>query len=242
MIYEEATNKKKFSSYLKTWLIFFVAVFVIRSLAFEAYAVPSASMMPTLQAGDMMVTSKMSYGYSRYSFPFSPSFISGRFFASAPQRGDVAVFRFTKDTSISYVKRIIGLPGDHVQMVQGRLLLNGKPVLEESKSHYLFKETLPRNNETALFHDILKHTDAGFANNTPEYVVPAGSLFVMGDNRDNSSDSRFQGPHDLGFVPMDNLVAKVQVVLFSFNWTHPVWEVWYWPSELRVFRTLHMIG
>lgn len=251
------------------WVILVVAV---RSLLVEPFNIPSASMIPTLQVGDFVAVSKMSYGYSRYSFPFSPSFIPGRFFAAMPHRGDVAVFRFTKDTSVDYIKRIVGLPGDRIRMEQGRLFINGREVPRNDQGPYSvvdergyvlsgtrYREMLPREDGKTVAHDILKMRDDDLANNTPEYTVPEGCLFAMGDDRDDSSDSRFQGGHesgacavpagndyltdsgghDLGFVPVNNLVGRAKIILFSVDMRHPAWQFWYWPTEIRWGRFLH---
>ena len=229
----------------------------VRTIAFEPFNIPSGSMIPTLLVGDFLFVSKYSYGYSRFSIPFSPALFgwakNGRIFGSVPKRGDVAVFRFTKDTSIDYVKRVIGLPGDRIQMKAGKLFINGTELprdplgdyeaSDESGTRVLtkeYRETLPNG----VKHDLLKYSDeARFdvgneidPNNTQEYVVPEGDLFMMGDNRDNSSDSRFQ--NDLGFVPMENLVGRAQFIFFSFDAEYPWYEFWEWPLEVRWGRLM----
>ncbi|WP_084712184.1 signal peptidase I [Tanticharoenia sakaeratensis] len=237
------------------FLPWIVIVVVVRSFFFEPFNIPSGSMIPTLQVGDYIVVSKYSYGYSRYSLPFSPDLFHGRIFGSLPHRGDVAVFRFTKDTSVDYIKRIVGLPGDHIQVREGLLYVNGTLVPRTSLGRYaardergitlagnLYREALPGSaGRGPVLHDILKLTDEGMQNDTPDYVVPQGSFFAMGDDRDDSADSRFQGddPDDLGFVPIDNLVGQAQFVFFSVDSTHPWWQVWYWPVEIRWSRLLH---
>ncbi|MFT8835983.1 MAG: signal peptidase I, partial [Acetobacter sp.] len=169
-------------------------------------------------------------------------------------RGDVAVFRFTKDTSIDYIKRVIGLPGDRIQVTGGQLFLNGVRVPCTQPHAYVARdetrmpmegeactEELPlRDGQGVVRHDILKLTNDGPQNDTPEYVVPPGYFFAMGDNRDDSADSRFvgDGPKDLGFVPMENLVGKAQRIFFSVEAAHPIWQVWYWPAEIRWARLL----
>jgi signal peptidase I len=230
----------------------------VRTIAFEPFNIPSGSMIPTLLVGDFLFVSKFSYGYSRFSVPFSPPLFgwakNGRIFGSVPKRGDVVVFRFTKDTSIDYVKRVIGLPGDHIQVKQGNLYINGAELPRDLvDDHYEaadgsgvrvlakeYLETLPNG----VKHDILKYSDeARFdvgneidPNNTQEYVVPDGNLFMMGDNRDDSSDSRFQ--NDLGFVPMENLVGRAQFIFFSFDAQYPWYEFWEWPFEIRWSRLM----
>ncbi|GBR69835.1 signal peptidase I [Gluconobacter kanchanaburiensis] len=242
---------------IRYFCVLLLAVFAVRSLVVEPFNIPSGSMIPTLQIGDFVLVSKFSYGYSRFSFPFSPNVFSGRILGAEPHRGDVAVFRFTRDTSVDYIKRIVGLPGDHIQVTGGKLILNGIEVPRTALGHYevldennrllsgeRYRESLPGSAGRApVEHDILKLTDEGFANDTPEYVVPDGSFFAMGDDRDDSADSRFQGdgPDDLGFVPMQNLVGRAPIVLFSMDMRHPAWQFWYWPTEVRWNRFLHSV-
>ena len=233
----------------------------VRTIAFEPFNIPSGSMKPTLLVGDFLFVSKFSYGYSRYSIPFAPPIFGwakdGRLFGSVPHRGDVAVFRFTKDTSIDYVKRVIGLPGDRIQMKGGDLYINGTLAPREAVGDYedadeggtrilakRYHETLPNG----VHHDVLKYSDEPRfdvpneldPNNTAEYVVPEGDLFMMGDNRDNSADSRFQ--NDLGFVPMENLVGRAQFIFFSFDARYPWYEFWEWPLEVRWGRLMKGIN
>jgi signal peptidase I len=235
----------------------------VRTVAFEPFNIPSGSMIPTLLVGDYLFVSKYSYGYSRYSLPFSPPLFSGRIFASLPARGDVAVFKYPRDNSTDYIKRIVGLPGDKVQMRQGQLYINGQicPRLPEgtyeAKDSGIrmalarFQETLPGSNgHPDVKHDILKATDGieaarrpGFdpnrefdPNNTPEYTVPPNQLFAMGDNRDNSADSRFM--NGVGFVPLENLVGRAEFLFFSIDAEHPWWQVWEWPFDIRWSRLL----
>ncbi|GBQ71931.1 signal peptidase I [Ameyamaea chiangmaiensis NBRC 103196] len=235
-------------------LIFAVGV---RTVLFEPFSIPSGSMIPTLQVGDYLFVAKYSYGYSHFALPFSPDLFSGRVLGREPHRGDVAVFRFTKDTSIDYIKRIVGLPGDHVQVRAGQLYLNGTLVPRTSLGDYVavdehrtqmegerFAEDLPGSGGRGVVkHDILKLTDEGMQNDTPDYVVPAGYFFAMGDNRDDSADSRFMGsdPEDLGFVPMENLVGQAKWIFFSIDAAHPFWQVWEWPLEIRWSRLFHGI-
>jgi len=234
---------------LRTIVIAGVLAISVRTVLFEPFNIPSASMIPTLQVGDYVWVAKYSYGYSRFSLPGSPNLFEGRIFNSLPHRGDVAVFRFTKDTSIDYIKRIVGLPGDVIQMRMGRLYLNGQEVPREPEGEYVaidehrthmegdrYREILPGSGgHGPVAHDILKLTDEGGKNDTPEYVVPPGYFFAMGDNRDDSADSRFMGdePQDLGFVPMENLVGQAKWIFMSVDGAHPFWQFWYWPAEIR---------
>jgi signal peptidase I len=171
------------------------------------------------------------------------------------------VFRFTQDTSVDYIKRIVGLPGDRIQVRDGQLYLNGALVERKSLGDYvatdehhtmlqgrLYDEALPGSSQATpsgtVQHKVLKLTSEGMQNNTPEYTVPQGYFFAMGDNRDDSADSRFMGtdPEDLGYVPMENLVGRANLIFFSVDAEHPLWQVWEWPSEIRwgrLFRFVH---
>ncbi len=227
----------------------------VRTFLFEPFNIPSGSMIPTLLVGDYVFTAKYSYGYSRFSFPFAPDLFSGRIFDHRPHRGDVAVFRETKDTSVDYIKRIVGLPGDHIQMREGQLYLNGTLVPRDDLGDYVavdehgthidgrrYREKLPGSNDIVA-HQILKLNSDDWVNNTPVYVVPPGDFFAMGDNRDDSADSRFQGPgpEDLGYVPIENLVGHARIIFFSVDARYPLWEVWEWPFEIRWSRLLTVV-
>jgi signal peptidase I len=214
----------------------------IRTFAFEPFNIPSGSMIPTLLVGDYLFVEKFSYGYSRFSLPFSPPIFSGRIFGSLPRRGDVAVFKFPRDNTTDYIKRIIGLPGDHIQMREGHLYINGKEVPRQPAGTYeaddggirmqldRYRETLPNGRQ----YYVLKSTDAGEMNNTPDFVVPPDHVFAMGDNRDNSDDSRM----DVGYVPVENLVGKAEFIFFSIDAQHAWYEFWEWPVEIRWSRLM----
>jgi signal peptidase I len=236
-----------------------IAVF-IRTFFYEPFSIPSASMVPTLLVGDYLFVSKFSYGYSRYSLPFGLPLWSGRMFFREPHRGDVAVFklpcdysrldptsaalyRARCDTSTDFIKRIIGLPGDKIQMKDGILNINGQPVKRERIEPYFYEE----NGQTSTFthyietlpngyrHDIIEISDDAPLDNTDEFTVPAGDYFMMGDNRDNSADSR-DSTSGVGYVPAENIVGRAEFIFFSTNNYAHWWEIWKWPFTVRYSR------
>jgi signal peptidase I len=218
---------------------------VIRTLLFQPFNIPSGSMKGTLLVGDYLFVSQYSYGYSRYSLPLSPPLFSGRIFGSQPERGDVVVFALPRDSSMDYIKRVIGLPGDRIQMIDGVLNINGVPVKRERVSDFFddengarvrrWRETLPNG----VSYETLDLDDNGSLDNTQEYVVPPGHFFMMGDNRDNSLDSRV--PSAVGFVPFENLIGKAQIIFFSIGGGEPAWHVWSWPWAVRWTRLFTLI-
>ena len=199
--------------------------FLFRFFLYQPFNIPSGSMMPTLVVGDYVFAAKYAYGYGRYSFPFAPSWISGRFRAADPEYGDVVVFRAPKDTAVDYVKRVIGLPGDRIQMRGGQLFLNDRAVTrvalketvagsacgtDDAAKVRRWRETLP-NGASYVTYDCI---DNGYLDNTNVFTVPPGHFFVLGDNRDNSTDSRMAA---MGFIPLDNLVGKVTRIFWSLD-------------------------
>jgi signal peptidase I len=200
-------------------------------------------MMPTLLIGDYLFVSKWSYGFSKYSLPFSPDLFEGRVLGSDPERGDVVVFRKPNETDTDYIKRLIGLPGDRVQMREGTLFINGQAVPKVADGTFTteggaeipqFRETLPNG----VSYETLDADPQSIGDNTREFVVPPGHYFMMGDNRDNSLDSRF----DVGYVPFENFVGKAQVIFFSMENDASPLEIWQWPSSLRPSRIFNWLG
>ncbi len=222
---------------------------VVRTLLFQPFNIPSGSLVPTLLVGDYLFVSKYSYGYSRYSIPYGPPVFDGRIWGSEPERGDIAVFKLPADNATDYIKRVIGLPGDRVQMIDGRLYINGELVAREEVEPYVttdpfgrtvsvprYRETLPDGTEHFI---IERDGDRGFWDNTEVYTVPDGHYFMMGDNRDNSTDSRDLG--SVGFVPYENFVGRAEIIFFSIDDDASAWRIWEWPWTVRWERLLDQI-
>jgi signal peptidase I len=220
---------------------------VIRTFLFQPFSIPSGSMRPTLLEGDYLFVTKWAYGYSRHSLPFSPDIFSGRIFGSAPERGDVAVFKFPPNPSLDYIKRVIGLPGDRIEMRDGQLFINDQAVPREKvgviddaditemdRPVDVYRETLTNG----VSYNTLDLTSNGIGDNTREFVVPEGHYFMMGDNRDNSTDSRFS----VGFVPEENLVGRANIIFFSIGGGASPLEIWKWPAYLRPSRIFDMVN
>jgi signal peptidase I len=241
---------------------------VIRTFAFEPFRIPSGSMLPGLWVGDYLFVSKYQYGYSRYSFPFgasastwNPFRFGGRFLAAgAPERGDVVVFRQPREPTVDYIKRVIGLPGDRVQVRNRVVYVNGQPLerrrlsAEElgigddggigepghpaaAASLEAFRETAPNGRSYVIWQK--RGREGDLQNNTPEYVVPAGHYFMMGDNRDDSVDSRVLAA--VGYVPAENLIGRAEFLFFSTDHRAELWEIHRWPRSIRFDRIFKSI-
>jgi signal peptidase I len=202
-----------------------ILALIVRTFLFHPFNIPAGSMTPTLLVGDHFFSSKFAYGYTRFSLPFSLPLFSGRIFGSDPARGDVIVFRLPKDTSTDYVKRVVGLPGDRIQMKEGELHINGTAVKRERMVDFeesdacgggpakvkRWRETLPEGAS----YETLDCVDRGFYDSTNVFTVPAGHLFVLGDNRDNSTDSRVLSA--VGYIPVENVIGRVGMIFFSLD-------------------------
>ncbi len=224
----------------KTIGIALLVALVIRSLLFQPFNIPSGSMMGTLLVGDYLFVSKFTYGYSRYSLPFGFIPFSGRVMGRVPERGDVVVFKLPSDNQTDYIKRVVGLPGDRIQVRGGILHINDVAVPRERVEDFpyelrngdiryvpQYRETMPNGAEYLT----LDSTPNGAVDNTGVYEVPEGHLFMMGDNRDSSQDSRFLGA--VGYVPVENVVGRAEIKFFSTDQSAGVWEVWRWPTATR---------
>ncbi|HEX6143825.1 MAG TPA: signal peptidase I [Geminicoccaceae bacterium] len=220
----------------------------VRTFFYEPFNIPSGSMKPTLLVGDYLFVSKFAYGYSKHSFPFSLPLFDGRIFADLPERGDVAVFKLPSDNRTDYIKRIIGLPGDRIQVRGGVLYVNGESAertrLEDfydddgtsSGRMTRYREILP--GDAGPSHAVLDLVPRGSLDNTRVYEVPEGHVFAMGDNRDNSLDSRVD---NVGFIPLENLIGRAEIIFFSTNGSANLWEIWNWPLAIRFQRLFKLI-
>jgi signal peptidase I len=238
---DKAQDKSGWLDTIKTLFIAGLIAICFRSVIAEPFNIPSGSMIPTLLVGDYLFVSKFSYGYSRHSFPFSAAPISNRVMASTPERGDVAVFRLPSNVSVDYIKRVVGLPGDRIQVKRGILYINGQAVerrlvgngnITSGQSSLItqrYEEVFPDGHR----HIIQEVSDNQIFDNTPEFTVPDGHYFMMGDNRDNSRDSRSSS---VGFVPFENFIGRAEFLFFSHGGDARFWEIWKWPFSIRISR------
>ena len=230
---------------VKTAFFAVLLALTIRTTIAEPFNIPSGSMKPGLQIGDYLFVSKFAYGYSKYSFPMGLGPFNGRIWGAEPKQGDVVVFKQPTNNKTDFIKRVIGMPGDTVQMRDGRLYLNGVVVPREKTGEYEiieplgtiqntveYQQTLPNGVTFKIYED----SDNGRLDNTRIFTVPAGHYFMMGDNRDNSTDSRVMS--EVGFVPYENLVGRAEFLFFSTNGYAHLWEFWKWPSTVRYDRLL----
>ena len=236
-------NKKFFVENFKTLFYALVIAIFIRSIFLQPFYIPSSSMEPNLLVGDRLFVTKFSYGYSKHSFPFSPPLFKGRIFNNKPKRGDVIVFKTPADNRTDYIKRLIGLPGDTVQFIDGDIYLNGnqilKTVINKKDTLYCgnrkikavtFEEKLPNG----VIYKASYSKDYSYKN-SDKYIVPANHFFFLGDNRDCSKDSRYLT--QVGFVHQDNLVGKAQFMFFSSNpRIGSIFKIWNWDEILRFKR------
>ena len=230
---------------VKTIVYALLIALVLRVIFFQPFTIPSASMEPNLYEGDYVIVSKYSYGYSRHSIPFSPPVFEGRLFERKPERGDIVVFKLPSDGRTDYIKRVIGLPGDRVQMRAGLLYVNDKLVAREplspSKTIVMgFERDIARYQERLDTGRTFATQDMGpdgDLDNTDVFVVPDGHYFMMGDNRDNSSDSRVPpAAMGVGMVPADHLVGKAQIILLSWKPEASIFKPWTWVLDARPSR------
>ena len=229
---------------IKTIFFALLIALILRVFLFQPFTIPSASMEPNLYEGDYIVVSKWSYGYSKHSIPLSPNLFQGRIMDRAPQRGDIVVFKLPRDNKTDYIKRLIGLPGDRIQMIANRLHINGQPVddvvVSQSQIEDVFgprpvtrlRETLPGGKSFS----IQDFGPGGEVDDTGVYIVPAGHYFMMGDNRDNSVDSRYDQNSGVGLVPAENLIGKAEIILFSWSPGASLWNPVSWFANVRPSR------
>lgn len=246
-------HKSTGREFVTTVLFAVLIALTFRTFAYEPFSIPSESMLPNLLVGDYLLVSKFSYGYSKHSFPGSLGPFDGRIFEKPVTRGDVAVFKFPLDNRTDYIKRLVGLPGDEIQVRDGALYINGAAVKreriadfehpDEDKTYRQYRETLP-NGVSYLILDC--YADAPETSrclspldNTPVFKVPPGHYFAMGDNRDNSQDGRA-----FGFVPVENLVGRADIIFFSTcggGCDAPLWKPWNWFGAIRYDRFFDVI-
>ena len=235
---------------VKTVVYALMIALFLRVIFFQPFTIPSASMEPTLLEGDYIIVSKYSYGYSKNSIPFSPPIFKGRIFEKKPDRGDIIVFKLPRDGHIDYIKRLVGLPGDRIQVIGGVLHINGKaiprkplpPVMVDSGYGFTrnverYEETFP-NGKSFITYDFGPDGDV---DNTGVYVVPENNYFFMGDNRDNSLDSRVPSEIGVGYVPAENLVGKAQIIMLSWNKGASLFKPWTWVLDARPSRFFNVL-
>ena len=231
-------EKESFVDTIKTVLLAVVIAMVIRSFFFEPFRIPSGSMYPTLKVGDFLFVSKYTYGYSKHSFPFSMIPFPGRIWYDEPQRGDVVVFKYPQDNKTDFIKRVVGLPGDKIKVVDGLLYINDEPVKLTLVEDYVLDDDLvntgvyPQYEEelpNGVKHNILDAVEGSPLDDFAEVTVPEDHFFMMGDNRDRSDDSR----EHVGFVPKENLVGKARILFFSYGDDGSWFNTLTWGRKIR---------
>ena len=240
------SKKNSFFGNLKSILIAIFIALLIRSFIFEPFNIPSGSMKPNLLVGDFIFVSKYSYGFSKHSLPFSLPLIPGKILSNTPERGDVVVFKTPENNRTDYIKRVIGLPGDKIEIKNGIIFINGSEILRKKLNDFIDTDNKTSNRRVRMYNEyfynkeinILDITDNGIADNTQLFNVPENHFFVMGDNRDNSQDSRFIST--VGFIPYENLVGKAQFIFFSLENARFL-QIWKWPNSIRYERIFQKI-
>ena len=235
------------SENIKTLIYALIIALFIRSILIQPFYIPSSSMEPNLLVGDRLFVTKFSYGYSKHSFPFSPNLFQGRILYSEPKRGDVVVFKTPADNRTDYIKRLIGIPGDELQFIDGNLIINNELIFTEilKKNDYVFCGSQKLNVRTYQENINNKKYNVSYSiknsfDNSDLYIVPKDHYFFLGDNRDCSKDSRFLS--DVGYVHKDNLVGKAQFLFFSSDRRKgSVFAFWKWNETLRFERFLKKI-
>ncbi len=245
----QSMTKGKKNSFFGNLKSIFIAIFIallIRSFIFEPFNIPSGSMKPNLLVGDFIFVSKYSYGFSKHSLPFSIPLIPGKIFSNTPERGDVVVFKTPENNRTDYIKRVIGLPGDKIEIKNGIIFINGSEILRKKLNDFIDTDNKSIIKRVRMYNEyffnkeinILDITDNGIADNTQLFNVPDNHFFVMGDNRDNSQDSRFIST--VGFIPYENLVGKAQFIFFSLENARFL-QIWKWPNSIRYERIFQKI-
>ncbi len=239
-------NEGGWGETLRTIIYALLIAFFIRTVAYQPFNIPSGSMIPTLLVGDYLFVSKFSYGYSRYALPLDFGFFSGRILSKAPKRGDVAVFRQPPSNQDDFIKRIVGVSGDRVQMIGGVLHINGEAVDKNRMEDFVTRDSRGRTRRIAQYTETLPNGpsytvreslgDNGPVDNTREFIVPEGQYFAMGDNRDDSNDSR-----SWGFVPAENLVGRAEILFFSTDGRAGWFQPWRWPAATRFSRIFNSV-